>query len=284
MRYEERAVLFDCAGERLVGVLSQQSEPRPVGVLVIVGGPQYRVGSHRQFVLLARHLAEHGYPVLRFDYRGMGDSTGDIRTFEEIGGDIACAIDAFEAAVPPVHSIVLWGLCDAASAAMIVAHRHPRVAGMVLLNPWARSDETYAKAQLRHYYLDRVLSWAFWRKVIAGGVHVHESARSLARAATTAARSDAARADYRRAMFEGLRRFRGRVLLVLSGRDLTAQEFLGYVNAHPEWLPLLAPPRAERLDLPDMDHTFSSHSGRAEVAHATTAFLGRVVDARVATT
>jgi alpha/beta superfamily hydrolase len=48
-------------------------------VLVIVGGPQYRAGSHRQFTLLARSLAEQGFAVLRFDYRGMGDSTGAMR-------------------------------------------------------------------------------------------------------------------------------------------------------------------------------------------------------------
>jgi len=47
------------------------------GVLIVVGGPQYRVGSHRQFVMLARFLADHGVPCMRFDYRGMGDVSGE---------------------------------------------------------------------------------------------------------------------------------------------------------------------------------------------------------------
>ena len=39
-------------------------------MVIVVGGPQYRAGSHRQFTLLARHIAAAGYPVLRFDARG----------------------------------------------------------------------------------------------------------------------------------------------------------------------------------------------------------------------
>ena len=78
----EQLEAIPCAGEELVGVLTLPEEPVHIGVVVIVGGPQYRVGSHRQFVLLARHLAEQGIPTLRFDCRGMGDSSGDQRSFD----------------------------------------------------------------------------------------------------------------------------------------------------------------------------------------------------------
>src|SRR5690349_24048098 len=57
---------------------------RSRGVLLVVGGPQYRVGSHRQFALLCRRLAGRGVPALRFDYRGMGDADGAARTFESV--------------------------------------------------------------------------------------------------------------------------------------------------------------------------------------------------------
>ena len=81
----EDAVVFQCEGASLVGILHvPEREPARIGVLVIVGGPQYRVGSHRQFVLMARSLAQSGYAVLRFDYRGMGDSDGEMRTFESV--------------------------------------------------------------------------------------------------------------------------------------------------------------------------------------------------------
>jgi len=35
-----------------------------------------KLWSHRVFVSFARALAERGYPVLRFDYMGAGDSSG----------------------------------------------------------------------------------------------------------------------------------------------------------------------------------------------------------------
>jgi alpha/beta superfamily hydrolase len=78
---DERAFSFRCENSWLYGIASLPEQASSRGVLIVVGGPQYRVGSHRQFALLARHLAEHGVPVMRFDYRGMGDSVGDIRTF-----------------------------------------------------------------------------------------------------------------------------------------------------------------------------------------------------------
>ena len=88
MKFEERPLAFQCKNDWLYGILSLPEQAVARGVLIVVGGPQYRVGSHRQFTLLARHLAEHGIPVMRFDYRGMGDSEGDRRTFENLEDDL----------------------------------------------------------------------------------------------------------------------------------------------------------------------------------------------------
>src|SRR5690242_8322760 len=132
MTPSELALTFDCRGQSLVGILSGTGEVAERGVLVVVGGPQYRVGSHRQFTLLARHLAERGLPALRFDYRGMGDSEGDARTFERVGADIRSAMDRFFASVPGLKDVVIWGLCDAASASLFYAHQDARVSGLVL--------------------------------------------------------------------------------------------------------------------------------------------------------
>ena len=74
MNYAEQALVFDCAGERMLGIVAIPEAAQATGVLILVGGPQYRVGSHRQFLLLARRLATDGIAAMRFDFRGMGDS------------------------------------------------------------------------------------------------------------------------------------------------------------------------------------------------------------------
>src|SRR3546814_1414367 len=78
---------FPCAEAELVGILHLPAAAARRGVLIVVGGPQYRAGSHRQFLLIARRLAEQGYPVLRFDHRGIGDSDGPYLGFEALDAD-----------------------------------------------------------------------------------------------------------------------------------------------------------------------------------------------------
>ena len=50
----ETALTFACQGETLLGVLSEPPSPTDTCMLIVVGGPQYRAGSHRLFVQLAR--------------------------------------------------------------------------------------------------------------------------------------------------------------------------------------------------------------------------------------
>ena len=100
MKPAEEAVLFGCGGETLVGVVTRAGTAAEAGMVVIVGGPQYRAGSHRQFVLLCRRVAAAGFPALRFDYRGMGDSSGAPVGFENADADVAAAIDTLMARCP----------------------------------------------------------------------------------------------------------------------------------------------------------------------------------------
>lgn len=265
MSYTERPLVFRCEGEHLIGVIAAPEAAAAIGVLVIVGGPQYRVGSHRQFVQLARCLASGGFAVLRFDYRGMGDASGDVRTFEECSADIAVAIDTLVAQCPGVERVVLWGLCDAASAALIYLHeqRDPRVAGLVLLNPWVRSAAALSKTHLKHYYGKRLKEPDFWKKLFTGGLQGRVALRSLAdnlRNATTRPRSgkSLASATFHDRMLAGWRAFAGPVLVVLSTEDLTAREFLEYSQSNAQWTDMLQRPDIERCDIAGADHTFST--------------------------
>ena len=265
----EEALVFGCGGESLVGVLARPDAPAARGVLIVVGGPQYRAGSHRQFTLLARGLARDGIASLRFDYRGMGDSSGAARTFEAVHEDIGCAVERLLSAVSGLREVILWGLCDAASAALFYAHRDPRISGVVLVNPWVRTEQGIAHAHLRHYYGQRLLDRHFWRKLLSGRVDLHSTFASLRKFVLDAAapRSDAGALPER--MEDGLRRFRGRVLLILSGKDLTADEFRGVVSRSQRWTRLLADARVTRRDLAEANHTFSRRDWRDQVARWT---------------
>ena len=262
----EQAVVFECHGDRLVGVLSRPvrtEETASVAVLIAVGGPQYRVGSHRQFVLLARALAQSGYPSLRFDYRGMGDSEGAQRNFEQVADDMGAALQALRAACPANTRMVVWGLCDAASAAMMFATADHSVVGLAAVNPFVRSDESLAAVTVKHYYLERFFQPDFWRNVFTGRFDWRSSLRSVfanLRATLFSRRSrdvDARQVSFQDRMAHGLSRFDGKLLLLLSGADLTAKEFLQYSGSDVKWRKVLNEPSVQRVDFPDADHTFS---------------------------
>lgn len=271
-----------CGEDWLVGMLSEPgvgTEPAPVGVVIVVGGPQYRAGSHRLFVAVARHLAARGVRVLRFDVRGMGDSSGAPRGFEELGEDIAAALDALQGAVPTLRKFVLWGLCDGASAALLYchAHRDERLAGLCLLNPWVRARDTQARTQLKHYYLNRLRQGDFWRKLAGGGVAgraLRELWQNL-RAAVGAGDGEgkAGVHPFQRRMAQGLERCGVPVQLVLSGRDQTAQEFDEAAASRDFWQRALSQARPGQVRIDTADHTFSSAGDRQALMACTEAFV-----------
>ena len=278
MTSREDALVFDCAGESLVGIVGGAEIAASRGVLIVVGGPNYRAGSGRQFALLARRLAESGVPTLRFDYRGMGDSAGDARTFERVSDDIRCAIDRFLAAVPGLKDVVIWGLCDAASAALMYAHADPRVSGLVLLNPWVRTTQGLARVHLKHYYVRRLFQASLWQKLARGEFDFRGAASALRRIVADAlvARgggSPQGEVSFLERMEQGLRAFRGKVLLILSGNDLTAQEFKDFVAGSQRWQDLLAREGVSRHNLPDANHTFARREWRDQVERWTEAWV-----------
>ncbi len=279
----EEAICFGCQGEHLVGVLSHGAPAATTALLVVVGGPQVRTGSQRQFTQLCRLVAGHGVPALRFDVRGMGDSTGAPRSFEEIGDDIGAAIDALQRRLVSVRRIVLWGLCDGASASAMYLHSRsdPRVAGLVMLNPWVRSAHTLARSRARSYYPDRLRRPEFWKKLLTGRVRMR-SAQDMVRTLIAAVRGGGqdrrTRAleeapGFQERMLLGVEAFKGPALLVLSGNDYTAREFVELVALSPRWRAALERDHFRRLELPGADHTFSDPDSSRAVRDKTAAWI-----------
>ena len=274
MTFVERALTFACGGEHLVGILAEPAVPAKLGVVVVVGGPQYRVGSHRQFVLFARRLATAGIAVLRFDCRGMGDATGPALDFERSADDISAGVDVLIRACPGLKTVVLFGLCDAASAVLLYLEQNhdTRVGGIVLLNPWVRSDVTIAKTYLKHYYGRRLLQKAFWTKLFGGSVNVGDALNAIAKSiksatARPASTNSPAAMTFQDRMAAGMVSFGGSVLVLLSERDLTAKEFMEFAETNSRWTGLLDRINVERHEVPAADHTFSD-SGSREMAES----------------
>jgi uncharacterized protein len=277
----ERAVSFSCRGEHLLGILhpAAATHRRP-GILIIVGGPQYRAGSHRHFVELARGWASRGYPVFRFDCRGMGDSTGVFPGFERTAEDVRAAIDTFLAEVPDLAGVVLYGLCDAAAAALIYCVNDSRLAGLILANPWVRTAHGEARSYVQHYYGQRLLQPDFWRKLLTGKLNVVAAMFDFVRKLWSMqsggpAEQSGGPQSFIDRMLLGLERSRLPALLLLSGQDLTAQEFRSLCSSSSRWQAAVSQSHVA-TEAFNTDHTFSSAAAKAQVMRASLCWLSQL--------
>jgi hypothetical protein len=148
-----------------------------------------------------------------------------------------------------------------------------RVRGLVLLNPWVRTDDGVARTTLKHHYRDRLRDPAFWRKLARGQFDYAGSFASMLKLVRTAfgGRSpdqDAA-ASLPERMRQALHGFQGRTLLVIGGADLTGREFCDVAGSTPAWKRLVATPRVTWRRIDDADHTFSRRAWRDQVAEWT---------------
>ena len=65
------------------------------------------------------------------------------------------------------------------------------------------------------------------------------------------------RASFRQRMLEGLSRFHGQMLLLISGRDLTASEFMDLSRSDTRWRAALRRGNVDLRHHEHADHTFA---------------------------
>ncbi|HVJ03371.1 MAG TPA: hydrolase 1, exosortase A system-associated [Sphingomonas sp.] len=173
-----RLITFPCAGETLAGTLDEA--PGTTGLLIVSGGNEIRIGAHRGMALLARRVAEAGYPVFRFDRRGIGDSTGENRGFESSVQDIAAASAAFRSETPRLARMVGFGNCDAATA-LAFFHREAGIDALLLANPWVveATDSLPPAAAIRARYARKLRDPREWLRLLRGGVDISKLINGL---------------------------------------------------------------------------------------------------------
>ncbi|MCF6216690.1 MAG: hydrolase 1, exosortase A system-associated [Emcibacter sp.] len=279
MENTETAFTFtNNAQHQLIGIIHHPAKIiSEAGLIIVVGGPQYRIGAHRQYVHLARHCAEQGIPVMRFDYQGVGDSEGNYPGFEHVAPDIHQAIDEFITRVPEMQSVAIWGLCEGASAILLGGADHKAASHVILANPWVRSESGLAKAYVKHYYFDRLLTPEFWRKIFSGKLNIKAAISGLfsniKRAFVKKRPENIDNRAFPDRMLSGLQRFQGKILLISSENDLVAREFDDVISTNKEWRQNMKEKRFTRIDITGSDHTFSTEEWRKQVAMCTSDWL-----------
>lgn len=213
-----RVIGFPCAGEPLVGTLD--AADGTTGLLIVSGGNEIRCGAHRGMAMLAQALAATGVPVLRYDRRGIGDSTGVNQGFEGSAADIAAAAAVLRA--NGAARVVGFGNCDAASA-LALFHAAAGIDALVLSNPWTEgSDDTLPPAAaIRARYADRLRDPREWLRVLRGGVDFRKLAGGLAKVVRTPSEDGALVTRMAAALLAS----RVPVTILLAARDNTAVAF-----------------------------------------------------------
>lgn len=171
MANEVHEVHYEVAGEIVRGHLHIPAalSKRVPGVLIIPGFADTAVGPHNMHVLMARALCQAGFVVMRFDYRGQGESDGDFKNFTAQSGldDARHALKLLgtQAQVDPA-TLGIVGFSLGGTLAALLASYHSAVQSLVLLAPVAYPQQVFraffTEEQLAQGEQQGWIDWLGW--------------------------------------------------------------------------------------------------------------------------
>lgn len=273
----ERHLFFPSAGLRVLGVLHTPYGPMRPGALVFLHGwAGYRIGPHQMFTKLARRAAEAGFPCLRFDFRGRGDSEGiaEQTTLSTMIEDAQAAV-AMVCAETGVKRVALIGDCSGSEVAIGTGVLDERIDSLVLWSaPIVGGDRAQADAAKRRSiyrtYLGKLFRRETWSKLAAGRLQPKMIVRAL-RSGGKGAGEEGAASDREIDWYRRYVEFSGRVLHIYGGNDpLTASAL-----AHYEELSRVAERPFETHVVAGANHAFYSLGWETEVMDVTLDWLSR---------
>ena len=166
-------VEFENNGNRLYGMIhhpSSKDSTKP-GVVLLSSGLKNRIGYGRLYVSLADFLAGHGYPVMRYDYHGCGDSDGhlsltnlyhemhaDINGFIQTGlfaNDTIKAIDLMKKKTNS-KKFVTCGFCGGSNTSLYTSIKSEDIITIILGNLPVALDSTLVREQNK----DKIDIWS----------------------------------------------------------------------------------------------------------------------------
>lgn len=252
---------FRCQEDILAGTLDEG--PLSTGLLIISGGNEIRSGSHSGMAKLARHIAAQGYPVFRYDRRGIGDSSGTNRGFLETQDDIRAALACFQEANPHIQKSVAFGNCDAASALALFGADMP-LDSLILANPWVIEEPAIAAgapaappaSAIRSRYWQRLKNPKSLIDLLTGKINLRKLAKGL-KQATQKQENTALSIQFR----DGLARLDKPCRIILASRDTTALSFLAAWNSK-DFADARALPHITTETRDTASHSFADNSSK----------------------
>jgi exosortase A-associated hydrolase 1 len=220
-------IAFTCGEDALFGTLDEAAGT--TGLLLVSGGNEIRSGAYAGQAALAQTVAQAGYPVFRFDRRGIGDSAGENTGFDGSADDVAAALNAFYTHATHIKRVVAFGNCDAASA-LALFHEGTAIDALLLANPWAidaaaqNVDDNPAPpsaAAIRSRYWARLKNPRSLVDLFTGKINLRKLAGGLASASRKQSVSSLAVR-----MAQALERTQLPVSIFIARRDTTALAFM----------------------------------------------------------
>lgn len=220
-----------CASDMLAATLDSGTDA--TALLIVSGGNEIRSGAHGGMAQLALRISQHGFPVLRYDRRGIGESSGENREFLSSAKEIAAATRFLRQEQPQIDRIIAFGNCDAATALALYGP-DAGIDGYVLANPWViettgepESEEpTISSAAIRSRYWDRIKNPRTIIDLLSGKIDFRKLLKGLKQASKV--EENSALSLRLRDALSGLEE---NTHILLAKRDTTARAFLAAWNS-----------------------------------------------------
>jgi pimeloyl-ACP methyl ester carboxylesterase len=180
----ETPVFCPVGKDRIFGIFTAPVvEPVGTAVVFLAGGGQLPSPHRNRFaVRLSRRLASEGYHGMRFDYRGVGESTGSPRV-DRLDEPSVADLEGVAQWIQTqgVTRLVLVGSCFGARTALAWAARKPAVVqGLVLLSVPLRDVSPGAIAEVRSgEYANQFLQMQALRRLASISPHFMEPLEAL---------------------------------------------------------------------------------------------------------